>query len=795
MPNKTIQLSIVVDDNGGVQKVVQLDQATDSIIKKAPAVKQAAGDMGGGFGALGKAIGDMAEQVGVALPFQFGIAAAAGEATGTQLIEVFKSLATFVTRNISEIAEWSHQITNLSQQTGIALGPLQSLGTFAKSVGVSSEELALSIGRLAQRLNDPSGGGGAQQAIESMGLSLTKLRALNPDEMFIQVAQSVGQFTNQQEKALVATELLGRSGAQMGAALTKDIRDRIDEQNRYNTSTAPETIARYKEYEEKTVTLAAQWQTFKTDVLLPFLPLLDDMVTRAQKFVDVVSRVQSKDGQNIPGMGGGGPKLPIGSPGAQPLAGPLQIDLSHLGAIGSGVPTETLTALDRFNFSVAALKDHLVELDPVDQQWVGTLRDAGVATSQISLLLREKTGNQMIDTSTIENFIKVQANAKLADTAWGEGAKAAAMAASEGYSQALAVAEADHLTRLKLIADEVISEQNKNLLLQNEATRNSAAMLSIRTEESRKIRDLQENAAAATRIEMSTHYGDAAAQQRAALQIEENQQIASASREYSSIERQLEAIGAIVATAAAKRNKIEQDASNYRMTLIANELAATVKNQAAQGFNMNGEDQNDPYLMAARKRSDALHALDVQDAASAAIGISSFQQRNAVESEYVATLNATDAAQIKARQSAADLTTGAGRLASAIGMVGANFFATNQQAEQFYSMIAAHGSAGMPGADNVGRPQAVANVGTAAAWAATVPRFEGGGPTRAGLGMLHDNEYVVPKDGALIKNGSPPVTVQVDARGAILTSDRSFDQLADKIAQRFGQRASQGGRY
>lgn len=78
--------------------------------------------------------------------------------------------------------------------------------------------------------------------------------------------------------------------------------------------------------------------------------------------------------------------------------------------------------------------------------------------------------------------------------------------------------------------------------------------------------------------------------------------------------------------------------------------------------------------------------------------------------------------------------------------------------------------------------------------------YDVGGPIQQdGPIMAHRDEFIVPKDGALVRSGGPSATtiihlsMSIDAKGASFENDRALDRLTDKVAARVGQRLSQLG--
>lgn len=71
-----------------------------------------------------------------------------------------------------------------------------------------------------------------------------------------------------------------------------------------------------------------------------------------------------------------------------------------------------------------------------------------------------------------------------------------------------------------------------------------------------------------------------------------------------------------------------------------------------------------------------------------------------------------------------------------------------------------------------------------------VPGYILGGPTVAGLSMLHDGEYVVPKDGALVSSGGGGVVVQVYVQGVWdpATTRDMTQRISDEMIRMSGRR-------
>jgi hypothetical protein len=127
---------------------------------------------------------------------------------------------------IKSTLDYADSLTKLSDRTGINVVALQRLEAIAKPSGNTLEEVAQAVNKFQKNLAE--GDKGATDAIRSLGLSFTDLKALKPDDQFIAIAKAIQGIKDPAEQTLIAVQLFGRGGAEILPTLKAKVDELAD---------------------------------------------------------------------------------------------------------------------------------------------------------------------------------------------------------------------------------------------------------------------------------------------------------------------------------------------------------------------------------------------------------------------------------------------------------------------------------------------------------------------------------------------------------------------------------------
>jgi hypothetical protein len=140
-------------------------------------------------------------------------------AIGTALGNVLGNAAVQVGRAFLDSAKatiaYADQLSNLSAKTGITVEGLQRIENLGKTSGVSMDTLASAVGQLQKKIDDPA----ALKALKEMGLNYDRLRDLQPEDQFLEIARSVAAIQDPVERANAGTAVFGKQWENIAPAV------------------------------------------------------------------------------------------------------------------------------------------------------------------------------------------------------------------------------------------------------------------------------------------------------------------------------------------------------------------------------------------------------------------------------------------------------------------------------------------------------------------------------------------------------------------------------------------------
>lgn len=108
-------------------------------------------------------------------------------------------------------------VADQAAQTGLSGKFLQQLAYAADQAGVSNETLTKSLSKMTLVVGEATTGNKtAQAAFTKLGLSVSDLASMSPEEQFARISDALGGVSDTAQRAAVAVDIFGKSGAEMG---------------------------------------------------------------------------------------------------------------------------------------------------------------------------------------------------------------------------------------------------------------------------------------------------------------------------------------------------------------------------------------------------------------------------------------------------------------------------------------------------------------------------------------------------------------------------------------------------
>lgn len=218
------------------------------------------GGGGGGLPDLGKglsaapAAGFAAGLAGVA------VAAAAATVAVVATVAIVKSLASAIASAVQHVAKLGSELTDLSARTGMSVEALQEVRFAGALVGVELTEVTQAVNLMQKRLVE------TPAAFTALGLSVTHLKQLAPEEQLAAVADAIQRIADPAEQSRAAMELFGRAGASLLPLLKGGFGDAANEAERLGIVLDRETVASLDALDDATVKLDATWSALTTQL-------------------------------------------------------------------------------------------------------------------------------------------------------------------------------------------------------------------------------------------------------------------------------------------------------------------------------------------------------------------------------------------------------------------------------------------------------------------------------------------------------------------------------------------------
>lgn len=126
-----------------------------------------------------------------------------------------------------EVGDFAGHMVDLSDETQISISRLQAWNYLLTGAGLTIDDFTTAVTQLQKRLGD--GDEGATKAVTRLGLKVTDLVNMKPDDAFIAIAEAVAKVTNQGERTATMFDLFGRTGSRALRLVSEDLGKQVTE--------------------------------------------------------------------------------------------------------------------------------------------------------------------------------------------------------------------------------------------------------------------------------------------------------------------------------------------------------------------------------------------------------------------------------------------------------------------------------------------------------------------------------------------------------------------------------------
>ena len=180
---------------------------------------KAIGDQSKGTSAQVKTLGTAAEDTGKKGEIGFGkiavgaTLAGAAAKIGSMAIEAAFSVAQKTVQSFGDALNMGGRLNDLADRTGIAVDKVLLLERAFQNAGVGADSLGPIINKMQKALVDAEDGTSkAAYAFADLGLSLSKLQGMSPEEQLRTIGKAIAGIPDPAQRAATAMEIFGKSG-------------------------------------------------------------------------------------------------------------------------------------------------------------------------------------------------------------------------------------------------------------------------------------------------------------------------------------------------------------------------------------------------------------------------------------------------------------------------------------------------------------------------------------------------------------------------------------------------------
>ena len=254
---------------------------------------KAIGDQSQGTTTQVKSLGTAAEDTGKKGEIGFGkiavgaTLAGAAAKIGSMAIDAAFSVALKTVQSFGAALDMGGRLNDLADRTGIAVDKVLLLERAFQNAGVGADSLGPILNKMQKALVDAEDGTSkAAYAFADLGLSLSQLRGLSPEEQLKTIGKAIAGIPDPAQRAATAMEIFGKSGGALNQVFA-NFDDEI-ETAKLQLGSLPEIMkagsSQFDRISDNLVVVGGKFIEFAAGLIDKVKPALDAVTTALSMF-------------------------------------------------------------------------------------------------------------------------------------------------------------------------------------------------------------------------------------------------------------------------------------------------------------------------------------------------------------------------------------------------------------------------------------------------------------------------------------------------------------------------------
>jgi hypothetical protein len=273
---------------------------------------KAIGDQSKGTADRVKTLGTAAEDTGKKAEIGFGkiavgaTLAGAAAKLGSMAIDAAFSVATKTVQSFGAALDMGGRLNDLADRTGLAVDRVLLLERAFQNAGVGADSLGPILNKMQKALVDAEDGTSkAAYAFADLGLSLSQLRGLSPEEQLRTIGKAIAAIPDPAQRAATAMEIFGKSGGALNQVFA-NFDDEI-ETAKLQLGSLPDIMkagsSQFDRISDNLVVVGGKFIEFAAGLIDKVKPALDAVTTALSMFD--AAKVGQEIGEFFVGAGNG----------------------------------------------------------------------------------------------------------------------------------------------------------------------------------------------------------------------------------------------------------------------------------------------------------------------------------------------------------------------------------------------------------------------------------------------------------------------------------------------------------